>query len=85
MITRHGRLDVRMRVVAFQHKIFVAQRKQILRFRIHAQRRQGPRLARQLQPRLLEVIEIKMCVTEAVDEGAGRSPVTCATATVNSA
>ena len=67
-------LDVRMRVVAFEHKILVAQREQIFGRRIDSQRRQRARLARQLQPRLVEMVEIKVGVAQAVDEGAGLEP-----------
>src|SRR5271154_7097561 len=59
---------MRMRIVTFERKIFVTQREQILGLGIHPQRRQRPRLAGQLQPRLFEMIEIKMRVAKTMDE-----------------
>ena len=71
---RHLGLDVRMRLVAFEREILVAEGEDVLHRRIEPQRRQRLRRARQLQMRLLEMIEIKMRVAEGVDELAGLKP-----------
>ena len=66
-----------MRIVAFEREVLVAQREQVGRRRIDQHARQSPRRARELQPRLFEMIEIEMRVAERVDEFAGlaaRSP-----------
>src|SRR5215468_7431550 len=59
---------MRVRLVAFEDEILVSQREQVLRRRIDPHGRQRPRLARELQPRLLEMIQIKMRVAERMDE-----------------
>src|ERR1051325_582209 len=71
---RDLRLDVRMRIVAFEHEILVAEREQVLGGGRKPHGRQSPRRAAQLQPRLLEVVEVEMRVAEGVDELAGREP-----------
>src|ERR1700688_876684 len=65
---RHRRFDVRMRVVAFNREILVAEAENILHRRVELHHRQRARRARQLQARLLQVIEIKMRVAEGVHE-----------------
>ncbi len=74
---RHLGLDVRVRLVAFEREILVAEREQVGHRRIEQHARQRARRARELQPRLLEMIEIEVRVAERVDELAGlraRSP-----------
>src|SRR5665213_4076910 len=68
---RDRSLDVRMRVVAFEREIFVAERKDVLHLGIDLHYRQGAGRTRQLQPRLLEMIGIKVGVAERVHEVAG--------------
>src|ERR1700730_500343 len=53
-------LDVRVRVVAFEHEVFKAEREDILHGGIELHHRQRPGRARQLQPRLLEMVRIKV-------------------------
>src|SRR5581483_10990629 len=65
---RYLGLDMRMRIVAFEHEIFVTEREQILHRRIDTHSRQRARGTRKLQAGLLEMIEIKMRVAEGVDE-----------------
>ena len=60
--------DVGMRVVALDAYILVAEGEQVGHRRIEAQHRQLARQPRQLQPRLVEVVEIEMGIAEAVDE-----------------
>src|SRR6476646_132882 len=67
----HCSLDVRMRIVVLDREIFIAKREYVLHRRIQTQRRQVSWRARQLKPRLLEVIEIQMRIAERVDEVAG--------------
>src|ERR1700730_18029089 len=64
-------LDVRVRVVAFEHEVFVAECEDILHIRIELHHRQRPRRARQLQPGLLEVVGIEVSVAQCVNEVAG--------------
>src|SRR5207344_447277 len=52
----HLGLDVRVRVVAFERKILVAERENILHIRIDLHHRQRPCRPRQLQPRLFEMV-----------------------------
>src|ERR1035441_2589849 len=65
---RHRRLDGRIRVVADDFKILVFEIVNVLHRRIQFNLRQWARLARQLQLSLLDVICVKMQVTERVDE-----------------
>src|SRR5271169_6519000 len=67
---RHSGLDMRMRLVTFEREILVAEREKILDRGIDPQRRQRPRLAGELQARLLEMIQIKVRVAERVYESA---------------
>src|SRR6478735_11904364 len=64
-------LDVRVRVVAFERKILVAERENILHIRIDLHHRQRPCRPRQLQPRLFEMVGVEMRVAERVHEIAG--------------
>src|SRR5882724_4104346 len=49
-------LDVRVRVVALEHEVFIAEREDVLHITIDLHGRQRPRRTSQLQPRLLEMI-----------------------------
>src|SRR5260370_32240179 len=64
-------LDMRVRIVAFEHEIFVAEREDVLHVRIELQGRQPPRRTRQLQPCLLEMVRIEVSVAQAMNEVAG--------------
>src|SRR6266550_6625786 len=68
---RHLRLDVRVRRVVFELEILEAEGEQVLHRRIELHHRQLARRARQLQMRLLQMVEIKMRIAEGVDELAG--------------
>ena len=61
---------MRMRLVTFEREILVAEGEQILDRGIDPQRRQRPRLAGELQARLLEMIQVKVRVAERVYESA---------------
>src|SRR5688572_23898489 len=61
------RLDRRVRIVAGQLEILVAECEQIGYVRTKVHRRQSPRLAPQLFARLLQMVQVKMRVTECVD------------------
>src|ERR1700733_15469405 len=54
------RLDVRMRLIAFEREILIAERENIPNLRIEAHVRQRIGLARELLARLVEMIEIEM-------------------------
>src|SRR5580704_3418535 len=49
-------LDVRVRVVAFEHEVFIAEREDVLHIRIDLHHRQRARRTCQLQPRLLQMV-----------------------------
>ena len=59
---------MRVRLVAIWDEIFVAQREQVLRRRIDVHGWQRPRLARELPPRLFQMVEIKVRIAERVDK-----------------
>ena len=59
---------MRVRVVAFERKILVAEREDVLDVRIDLHDRQWPRRPRQLQPRLFEMVDVEVRVTERVHE-----------------
>src|SRR5581483_4204522 len=61
-------LDMRMRVVALEFEVFVAEAEDILHVGIDLHRRQRPGRPCQLQSRLLEMIGIEMGVAERVHE-----------------
>src|SRR5512142_3044365 len=65
---RHLGLDVRMRVVTIEREVFVTEGEDVLHVWIDTHRRQRARAARQLQMRLLDVIEIEMRVAAGPDE-----------------
>src|SRR5947208_2212985 len=67
----HCGLDVRVRIVAFERKVLVAEREDILHVRIDLHDRQRTRRPRQLQPRLFKVVGVEMRVAERVHEIAG--------------
>src|SRR4029079_5814015 len=58
------RLDVRVRIVALERKVLVPEREDILHIRIDLHDRQLPCRARQLQPRLFEMVGVEMRVAE---------------------
>src|SRR5262245_15715179 len=64
-------LDVRVRIVAFEREILVAEGEEIGRSWIEPHSRQRSRWPRKLQPRLLHMVEIKVRVSERVHELAG--------------
>src|SRR6476659_8455366 len=64
-------LDMRVRVVAFEYEVFIAEREDVLHVRIDLHCRQRPRRARQLQPRLIEMVRIKVSVAQTMNEVAG--------------
>src|SRR5690606_31606731 len=64
----HRRLDMRIGFVANQFEILEAEREQVFHVRIDFYRRQCTRRARQLQVGLLQMIRVKVCVAEGVDE-----------------
>src|SRR4051794_26134907 len=61
-------LDMRVRVVAFEREVFIAEGEDILHRRVDLHDWQRPRRARQLQPGLLEVIGVEMRVAERVNK-----------------
>src|SRR5262249_29244401 len=61
---RDLRLDMRMRIVAFEHEILIAEREQILRRRRKPHGGEPARRAGELLARLLEVVRIEMRVAE---------------------
>ena len=65
---RHRRLDRRLRRIALESNVVVGEIEQAFPRRIEFEPRQGARRARQLQPRLFDMIGIKMGVAECVDE-----------------
>src|SRR5690606_25670566 len=65
---RHGRGDMRMRFVAFEAEIVIGEVEDRLHIGIDVHARQRARFARELQIRLLQMIEIEMRVAEGMDE-----------------
>src|SRR5579883_86728 len=65
-------LDARMRIVVFEGEILVAEGEQILGGGGKPHGRQRARRARELQARLVEMVQVEMRVAERVDEVAGR-------------
>src|SRR5882757_3084907 len=70
----HCGLDVRVRIVAFERKVLVTEREDILDVRIDLHDRQWTRRPRQLQPRLFQMVGVEMRVAERVHEIAGLQP-----------
>src|SRR5204862_721090 len=74
--TRHwdsdgdGRLYRRMRIVADEFEILELEVVNVLHCGIQSHRRERPRLARELQFRLLEVVRVKVQITKRVDKRA---------------
>ena len=62
----HFRLDVRVRVVAFKNEVLVTECQQIGHFGIEQHLGKPARGARELQPGLLQMIEIEVGVTQGV-------------------
>src|SRR2546426_3458645 len=67
-------LDVRVRIVAFEHEILVPEGEKVGDRRIEPHERQPARCARKLEPRLFEVIHIEMGIPEGMDEVARLEP-----------
>src|SRR3712207_4722760 len=65
---RDGRLDARVRVVALDRDVLEVERVELGDRRVQPQGRQRPRLAGQLEPRLLEVVGVEVGVAEGVHE-----------------
>src|SRR3974390_3605312 len=65
---RHLGLDVRMRIVVLDREVLITEAEDLVCLRIDSHFRQRPRRARQLQPRLLDMIHVKMRVVEGVHE-----------------
>lgn len=59
------------RVIAFEHKILIAESEEVLHVGVELHTRQGARSACQLQLGLLDMVEIKMRVAGGMDEVAG--------------
>src|SRR3954447_23064153 len=57
-----------MRLVALKREIFIAKRKQVVDSGIEFHARHSPRLARKLQTRLVDVVEIEMRIAQRMDE-----------------
>ena len=71
-----GGLDARVRVVALDRDVLEVERVDLGHRRVEPERRQRPRLAGQLEPRLLDVVGVEVGVAEGVHEVAdarGRS------------
>src|SRR5439155_25401220 len=68
---RDGRFDGRMRIVPNELKIFVLKIVDVLHLRIQLHRRERPRFASKLQPRLFEVIAVKMQIAKCMHERSG--------------
>src|SRR5215470_17977903 len=66
----HGdlRLDVRMRVIACERKVLIAKRENVGHGRVEMQARKRARRARELQARLLQMIEIEVRISKRMDE-----------------
>ena len=58
---------MRVRVVTLEFEVLVTEREDVLHVRIDLHHRQGPRRARQLQARLIEVVGIKVGIAERVN------------------
>src|SRR6185437_13799176 len=69
---RDLRLDVRVRIVALEDEVLVAEGEQILGGRSETHGRHLARRSAELLARLLEVVEIEVRVAERMDEVAGR-------------
>src|SRR5512138_1257529 len=70
-LNSHRRLDRRVRVVALEREILVAEAKDVRHVRVELHRRQGPRRAGKLLARLVEVVEVEMRIAQRVNEVAG--------------
>src|SRR5215475_4115559 len=61
-------LDARVRIVGLERKVLVAEGEQVGDRRIEAHARQGSGRALELQPRLLEMVQVEVGVAEGVDK-----------------
>src|ERR1043165_5875128 len=66
-----GSFDRRMRIVTHQLEILVAEAVDVFHRGIELHLRQRPRLARELEVRLVEVIAVKMQIAKGVHKSAG--------------
>src|SRR5215218_5685287 len=64
----NGGLDAGVRVVALDGDVLEVERVELADGRVQHQRRQRPRVAGQLEPRLVEVVEVQVRVTQRVHE-----------------
>ena len=64
----HFAADVRMRIVILQGEVLVAEREDVLHLGIDSHGGQGPRLARELQAHLVQVILVDVCIAKGVHE-----------------
>src|SRR5262249_8540902 len=64
---RDLRFDMRMRIVAFEDEVLVAECEQVVH-RGEPHGRQRTRRARELCPRLLDVVQVEVRVAEGMDE-----------------
>src|SRR6185295_3123338 len=62
-LNRHGRGDVRVRVVILEYEVLGLVIEQTLTTVLDDQMRERSRLAGQLEPRLLEVVQVEMAVS----------------------
>src|SRR5688500_6594447 len=74
VLDRDRRGDVRVRVVRFEGEILRLVAVDRLASILEDQRRQRPRIARQLQPRLLVVVRVQMAIAAGPHEHAGLEP-----------
>src|SRR5512139_3894217 len=71
---RDRRLDRRMRVVILEREVLVAEGVEVAHLRIEPHPRERPRRARELEPHLLEVVDVDVRVAKGVDELAAAQP-----------
>src|SRR5262245_58675106 len=57
-----------MWLIGFERKLLESEGKQVLNFGVDPHRGERPRLSRELQPRLLEMVVIEMSIAERVHE-----------------
>src|SRR6185436_881417 len=61
---RYRGFDCRMRLVAFEREVFISEGEHVFHGGIEFHAREGPRRARELLARLLEVVQVKMGVAQ---------------------
>ena len=65
---------MRIGVVVFELEVFILEIEDALHLRIDAHHRQGSRRTRELQPGLVEMVQIEMSIARGMDEVAGLQP-----------